>query len=71
MATEISFPLNILDPCKKLKCGENAICKVFFATAKAFCACPYLMVGDPYVKCGKLMILGDHADIELCLHCLK
>ena len=46
--------LNVLDPCKKLKCGVNAICKVFFATGKAFCACPYLMIGDPYEKCGKL-----------------
>ena len=41
----------ILDPCKKLKCGQNALCKVVFATGKAFCACPYLMVGDPYDKC--------------------
>ena len=41
----------IVDPCKAVKCGENAICKVFFATGKAFCACPYLMVGDPYDKC--------------------
>ena len=49
----------ILDPCKELRCGVNAICKVFFATGKAFCACPYLMVGDPYKECGKLFYSID------------
>ena len=41
-----------LDPCDKVECGTNAICKVVYATGKAFCSCPYLMIGDPYVKCG-------------------
>ena len=46
-----------LDPCKETKCGINAICKVVFSTGKTFCACPYLMVGDPLVKCGKFYII--------------
>ena len=25
-----------------------------FSTGDTVCACPYLMVGDPYVECGKL-----------------
>ena len=41
-----------LDPCDKVECGTDAICKVVYATGKAFCSCPYLMIGDPYVKCG-------------------
>ena len=43
-----------LDPCAKKQCGINAICKVVFATGRPFCACPFLMVGDPNVKCGKI-----------------
>ena len=49
------IPNSNLDPCEEIKCGIDAICKVVFATGRAFCACPFLMVGDPYVKCGKLL----------------
>ena len=44
----------ITDPCAEIKCGKNAICKVVYATGKAFCSCPYLMVGNPYEICGEL-----------------
>ena len=56
----------IIDPCKQITCGVNAICKVIFSTGRAFCACPYLMVGDPYVRCeGELGVPTVLVAIEL------
>ena len=55
----------ITDPCAEIKCGENAICKVVYATGKAFCSCPYLMVGNPYEICGELYCnLGENTVIK-------
>ena len=54
--------MNILfsiDPCQNTKCGVNALCKVVLSTGRAFCACPYLMVGDPYIWCGKISKFND------------
>ena len=50
----------------QITCGVNAICKVIFSTGRAFCACPYLMVGDPYVRCeGELGVPTVLVMIEL------
>ena len=55
----------ITDPCAEIKCGKNAICKVVYATGKAFCSCPYLMVGNPYEICGELYCnLGEKTVIK-------
>ena len=55
----------ITDPCAEIKCGKNAICKVVYATGKAFCSCPYLMVGNPYEICGELYFnLGEKTVIK-------
>ena len=55
----------ITDPCAEIKCGKNAICKVVYATGKAFCSCPYLMVGNPYEICGELYCnLGENTVIK-------
>ena len=56
-----------LDPCEEIKCGIDAICKVVFATGRAFCACPFLMVGDPYVKCGKLLEFESFNNLSIIL----
>ena len=48
----IIFFLYVTDPCKEVNCGENALCFYTPATERAFCACPDLMIGDPYDRCG-------------------
>ena len=52
----ITLPFSYTDPCEKVKCGEFAICKVVLSTGKAFCSCPFDMLGDPYVGCGKRIV---------------
>ena len=43
-----------LDPCANIQCnGTNAVCKVFFGTGEAFCACPLGYKGDPEKLCCK------------------
>ena len=65
--SKIQFNRNIyLDPCEEIKCGEGAICKVILSTGKAYCACPFDMLGDPYVGCGKLLVVQN---VDVFLKC--
>ena len=50
-----------LDPCDPGPCGDDAIFYVRERVVEA-CGCPQGMTGDPFVKCGKLLIFSNSSE---------